>query len=138
MKTLFFLSIAFTLFISSPIASQGLTQKQLEREKNKVEIYSPDEKDSIQMSFYDQANKMGLSVKNREKYSRIITDFVFDMKRVNDKDKGLTVDEMEEKMLKLENRTNNKVKQILNEDQFEKHKEIFDNLIGDAIERLKK
>ncbi|MDU8887085.1 hypothetical protein RXV94_13020 [Yeosuana sp. MJ-SS3] len=138
MKTSFLLIVAFTLFISNPIASQDLTQKQLEREKNKVEIYTPNEKDSIQMSFYNQANKMGLSEKNREKYNRIITDFVFDMKRVNDKDKDLSAEEMEEKLLKLEVKSNNKVKQILNQEQFEKHKKVFGDLVSDAIIKLKK
>jgi len=128
-------TLAFTLiglFTCITVSGQTLTEKQKEREKNKVEIYTSDEKDNIQMWFYNKTNEMNLSKPVRDQYNQIITDNIFDMRRLNDKDKDYTQDEINIKFDKLVEKTNASVKPILTNEQYEMHLENFGKLMHEA------
>lgn len=107
--------------------------KQKKRMENKVEMFSSVEKDSIQLWFYNQTHKLGLSPKVRDEYSQILTDNVFDMRRVNDKDKMYTRKEQLEQLELISNKINTSVKPLLNDNQYKKHlanyEEVYDLII---------
>ena len=130
-------SLAFILF-ATYVNSQALTEKQKEREKNKVDIYSSEEKDNLQRWFYDQTNMLGLSESVRDNYQRIISDNVYDMRRLNDKDSGNSQEEIVDKFGKLVDKTNTSVKPLLTDDQYAKHLENFGRLADSAIKKQKK
>lgn len=129
------MKLAYTLlifFICFSISSQNLTEKQKEHEKNKVEIYSTDEKDNIQRWFYEETNKLKLSETNRAEYNRILSDNIFDIRRLNDKDKDYSQTERDTKFDSLVKKTNSQVKTILTEEQYAMHLEHFEKLVRDA------
>ena len=129
--------LTFVLFAIS-VKSQTLTEKQKEREKNKVDIYSSEEKDNLQRWFYEQTNMLGLSESVRDNYEGIISDNVFDMRRLNDKDSGNSQEEIISKFNKLVNKTNASVKPLLTDDQYTKHLNNFGRLADGAINKQKK
>jgi len=120
------------------ISSQNLTEKQKEHEKNKVDIYSADEKDNIQRWFYEETNKLGLSEAKRAEYNRILSDNIFDIRRLNDKDKDYSQTERDTKFDILVKKTNKEVKSILTEEQYIMHLKHFEKLVKDAkLKQLK-
>jgi len=119
-------------FICFSISSQTMTEKQKEREINKVEIYSSDEKDNTQLWFYNKTNEMNLTKPVRNQYNQIITGTVFEMRRLNDKDKGYTQDEINSKFDELVEKTNVSVKPILSDEQYEMHLHNFGKLTHNA------
>ena len=120
------------LFLCFSISSQTLTEKQKEREKNKVEIYTPDEKDNIQRWFYEATNKLELSETVRSEYNRILSDIVFDIRRLNDKDKDYSKTEIDTKFDALVKKANKEVKDILTKEQYSMHLENFGKLVRDV------
>jgi len=135
MRVLNIIVIVCSLFVCSSVNSQTLTEKQKEREKNKVELYTPEEKDNLQMWFYEETNKLGLSEDVRNEYSRIITDNIFDMRRLNDKDSENTPEEVTEKFNRLVEKTNASVKPLLTDEQFEMHKKNYGKLTEAALKK---
>ena len=125
----------FGLIVCGSVNGQTLTEKQKEREKNKVELYTPEEKDNLQMWFHEETKKLGLSEEVMEQYSTLVTDNVFDMRRLNDKDSENTPEEITEKFNKLVDKTNASVKSILTEEQYEMHKKNFGKLTDAAIKK---
>ncbi|WP_299525659.1 hypothetical protein [Winogradskyella sp.] len=99
----------------------GQSQKQLEREKNKVEIFSVEERANLQLLFYDKTKVMNLTEKVEEEYYRYLLHYVYDMHRLNDRDKDYTKEEIKEELEKLIVKMNAKIEPILTEQQFEVH-----------------
>ena len=135
MRVLNSVVIVISLLVCSSVTSQTLSEKQKEREKNKVDIYSPEEKDNIQMWFYEETKKMGLTEDVRDEYSSRFSDNVFDMRRLNDKDSENSQEEITEKFKKLVEKTNASVKPLLTEEQYEMHVKNFGKLTEAAIKK---
>ncbi|WP_299114372.1 hypothetical protein [uncultured Winogradskyella sp.] len=114
---LFFVSI-FALTFSSVI---GQSQKELEREKNKVEVLTVEERANLQLLFYNKTKTMNLSEEVEEEYYRYLLHYVYDMQRLNDKDKDYTDDEMKKELKKLITKMNSKIEPVLNKEQFKMH-----------------
>ncbi len=126
------------LFLCFSISSQTMTEKQKEREKNKVEIYTPDEKDNIQRWFYEATNMLELSETVRSEYSRILTDILFDIRRLNDKDKDYSKTEIDTKFDALVKKANKEVKDIITKEQYSMHLENFGKLVRGVKVKINK
>lgn len=111
--------------------------KLKERMDNKVQIFSPKEKDSMQIWFYNQTSKLGLSPEVRQQYTQIMTDNAFDMTRVNDKDKAYNKKEQLEQLELISNKINTSVKPILNDTQYKKHLANYESLYKGILKKLK-
>ena len=134
----------FNLFLTSLMLCSAYNYAQInsydtelkERMENKVEVFSHKEKDSIQIWFYNQTNKLDLTPKVRQEYSQILTDNVFDMKRVNDKDKGYTRKEQLEQLELISKKINSSVKPLLNENQYKKHLSNYEAIYNEIIRKF--
>ena len=127
MKKLLFVLTFLTVSISS--FSQELTEKQKERKNNKVEIFTSEERDNLQRFYYDEVNKMGLSDKEREEYYEVLLYHVFEMARLNDKDKDFTEEEISVKYNELTDKMNGKMKAMLKPEQYVMHLETFNKIL---------
>lgn len=105
------------------------TQKELEREKNKVEMYTSKEKDNLQRWFYEEVNKMGLSETERESYYSILLSHTYDMGRLDDHDKDFTDEERPGELHKIVKKMNAKIKELLTTEQYILHLESFDKIL---------
>ena len=122
--------ILLLLFLSTTFMfSQERTQKQLEREQNKFDIFTPEENAELQY-FYDAIiNKMKLSEEEEELYYTILTFYTFDMARLDDKDKDFTKEEIRIKFNDLVNKMNTKIKVSFTVEQYIIHLEGFSEVI---------
>jgi len=117
------------------VNAQKLTEKQKEREANKVEIFTSEEKDNMQMWFHEETKKLNLSEEESERYRQIIANNVYKMRRLNDKDSKLTEEEVTTEFKKLVEKTNFEVKDVLSEEQYEMHLKNFNKLANSALKR---
>lgn len=118
--SLVFICACFNLF-----GQTGLSKKQQEKEANKVEMFSSEEKDSIQIRFYNRVVDMDLSDSTMESYREIITTNVYKMRRLNDKDSKNTPKMVIEKFDALVASTNKEVKPLLTKEQYTMHLKNF-------------
>ncbi|WP_459209307.1 hypothetical protein [Aquimarina rhabdastrellae] len=112
-------------------------QAQEERAKNKVEIFDSVEKDRMQLWFYEQTEKMNLSQDKLDEYYSVILYYTVKMKRLDDKDMELEVSEIETKLNELIAKQNKEVKDILSDEQYEIHKNNFEEILRSVKNRLK-
>ena len=129
--------IAF-LFSNLGINAQKLSQKEQERENNEVEIFTSNERDNLQMWFYNEVNKMNLTEDNREEYYSIVLYYNIKMKRLDDKDSGNTNEEIVQKQDELLKKQNAEIKKILTKEQYELHIKNYDELMRSVRNRMAK
>lgn len=116
--------------------SQELTPKQLEKQENKVKAFTSEERDNMQMWFYERVNEMNLSEAKREEYYSIILYYSVKMKRLDDKDLGFTSKEIEEKFDSLLKKQEKEIKKILTQEAYEMHTKNYQELIRGVRNRM--
>lgn len=137
-KTTYLFCIVLLMSIGIQAQNSQLSRKQIEREKNKVEIFTPEERDNIQRWFYEQTNSMKLTEEVRSEYSGTLVYYTYDMRRLNDKDQNRTHEEVLADFVKLYDRANEAVRPLLTDEQYKLHLEYFTKVARDAIERFNK
>lgn len=129
MKLKYSLIICFFFVSFIGVNAQKLTQKQLEREKNKVYIFNSKERDNLHMWFYERVNEMKLAEPKREEYYSVILYYFTKIGRLDDKDKGYTKEEQDVKMDELVKRQNEEIKLILPKDKYKMHLDTYGELL---------
>ncbi len=129
--------IITTLLLITNISSFGQTKQEKleERQKNKVEIFSSQEKDNLQAFVEAQVERMKLSENLRDDYYMILGYHTNKMARLDDKDAQLTENEVKIKFKKMLTNLDGDVAEILTEDQFNIHKESFDKIVTSVYNR---
>ncbi|WP_282087558.1 hypothetical protein [Aquimarina algiphila] len=119
------------------LSTFGQTQeeKQAERQKNKVEIFTSGEKDNLQFFFKEQVVSMELTKDLRDDYYGIILYYSNKMGRIGDKNKGYTDAEIKTKFDDMVLQLNDEVKEILSKEQYEIHKESFGKIVTSVYNR---
>ncbi|MFI1743087.1 hypothetical protein [Thalassobellus sediminis] len=117
------------IFVTLNAFSQQKTEKQKEREKNKVELYTPEEKDNLQEFYAEEVDKMKLSEEERDEYYNILLFYTHSMSRLDDKDKNYTQTEILDKFNTLHFKMNEKMKVLLTPEQYVIHLETFNRII---------
>tara|TARA_R100001369_G_scaffold26021_1_gene47140 strand:- start:138 stop:563 length:426 start_codon:yes stop_codon:yes gene_type:complete len=124
------------LFLSLYANSYGQqSQKQIDLEKNKVQIFSDEERANLQLHFYDKTKEMNLSAAVEEDYYRLLLHYVYDMQRLNDKDKDFTNEEVKLELEKLVTKMNSKIQPVLTGAHYQTHLNNFNDLLKSIYRR---
>lgn len=123
--------LVMMVFIASCLSMQGqeMTQKQKEYAENKVEIFTLEERDNIQMWVQEEVEKMGLSEEEISEYNNILLYYLGKIRRFDDKDKGNSKEEILQKLDQIIIKQNADVKEVLSEEQYKMHLEFYDKMI---------
>ncbi|WP_282043618.1 hypothetical protein [Winogradskyella flava] len=128
-------TIAALVFLLAINGYSQKSQKNIDRQNNKVELFSDEENANLQLYFYEKTKEMNLSEEVEEDYYRILLHYVFDMQRIDDKDKDFTKDERKIELEKLVSKMNDKIKTILSTDKYEMHKSNFNTILESVYRR---
>ncbi|WP_146192560.1 hypothetical protein [Xanthomarina spongicola] len=111
--------------------SQDLkSEKELRRQAAKVDtVYTVQERANIEAWFYERVNEMHLSDEEREEYDTIVYSYIFQMSRLNDKDKDYTIDEIHVKFDDIVDTMNAELKSVLTTEQYINHLENFNEIV---------
>jgi len=123
------------VLICFPLSSQT-NRQQLDREKEKVMIFTPEERANLQLWFYEQTQKMGLSEEINAEYERIFYDHIFEMSRLNDKDNALNDKQIRGGFDAIVKKMNVQMKQLLTEEQYVQHLENFGEIVRSAYRKM--
>ena len=138
MKIILRVVMFFSLFLitSAGMTAQTLTEKQKEYEKNKVQIFTVNERNNLLNWFTERAESMDLSEAKEDEYTGVLIFYFVKMGRLDDKDQGNSKEEILQKMDKLTKKQDAEVKKILTEEQYKVHVENFDKLIQSIKNRI--
>ena len=127
-KLRFLLVFIIVLASSFGMKGQEMTEKQKEYQENKVELFTPKERDNTQMWVQEQIGMMELSEEASNDYSIILLYYLAKIRRLDDKDNFTSKAELLQKTDELVMNQNKEVKEILSEKQYEIHLEFYDKM----------
>lgn len=125
MKTISTLLLFIFVTVTLNVNSQTLTQKTQERENNKVELLTQKERREIQMWFHQEVQKMNMTDEKLNEYVSNLLVYTSKMMRLDDSDINYNLDEINSKFDALLSDLNLKMKNILNEIEYEIHEQNF-------------
>jgi hypothetical protein len=129
---LFFLGAIMTSFGQTKVVT-----KQEKREAAKVDtLYTIEERANIGQWLYSRVNDMQLTEDVREEYDAIFFSRIYDLRRLNDKDKDYNEEEIRNKFDEIVDKMNMEVKAILTTDQYINHLENFAEIERSVYRRL--
>lgn len=102
----------------------------------KIDVFTPKEKDQIQLWLNDKTEILKLSPQQSAEYGRILLNNVNSIFNLTDGSKDYSVNEIEEKTKVIFKKINQQMKPILNADQFTKHQLTMKQLESAYINRL--
>lgn len=107
-------------------AQNTMSQQQIRRQAAKIDtVYTVEERANMGVWLNDRVQEMKLTPEVREEYDAIVFSRVYDMTRINDKDKNYTDAEMQQKFDEIVDKMNMEVKKILTTEQYINHLENF-------------
>jgi hypothetical protein len=127
LKTILFVIISMIYF--------NLTAQNLSKEERKVEIFSSEEKDNLQLWFRDEVKRMNLNEEEMSQYSSIIVYYVAKIARLDDKDKDYSEEQFKKELNSLLARQDKELEDLLTPEQFDIHKEIYGEFLRSAYRR---
>jgi len=130
------ISILFFLASILAVNAQNLTPAQKEYEKNKVQIFTVNERDNLLNWFTDRSKLMGLSEDKEDEYSGILIFYFVKMGRLDDKDQGNSKEEILQKMDILLKKQDVEIKALLPEDEYDIHQKNYDEFIKIIKKRI--
>lgn len=101
----------------------------------KPNLFSQQERDSIQLWFYDRAIVMGLQGDLRDEFYNIIINHTQRMRNLSSKEKGYTPEEVRNKFEELLKKQNTEIKAILDDKQYAYYLETYDKLLKSIYKR---
>ena len=113
----------------------NLTAQNLSKEERKVEIFSSEEKDNLQLWFRDEVKRMNLNEEEMSQYSSIIVYYVAKIARLDDKDKDYSEEQFKKELNSLLARQDKELEDLLTPEEFEIHKEIYGEFLRSAYRR---
>jgi len=127
--------IKIFLCITGLIIFSSITAQELSKEERKVEIFSSEEKDNLQLWFNDEVKRIDLNEEEMSQYSSIIVYYVAKIARLDDKDKGYSEERFKKELNSLLARQDKDLEDLLTPEQFEIHKEIYGEFLRSAYRR---
>lgn len=113
----------------------NLNAQEYTKAERKVQIFTPEEKDNLQMWFHREIHKMDFTEEELDQYYAVIFYYIAKISRLDDLDKGYTEEEFKVELNKLLEKQDNDLKEMLTEERFKVHKEAFDVFLTAAYKR---
>ena len=127
--------IKLILCITGLLIFSNIMAQELSKEERKVEIFSSEEKDNLQLWFQDEVKRMDLNEEKMSQYSSIIVYYVAKISRLDDKDKGYSEQRFKKELNSLLAKQDKDLEDLLTPEQFEIHKEIYGEFLRSAYKR---
>jgi hypothetical protein len=125
----------FLLILSLVFALPNLYAQEYTKAERKVQIFTPDEKDNLQMWFHKEIYKMDFTEEELDEYYAVIFYYVAKISRLDDLDKGYTEEEFKVELNKFLVKQDVDLKEMLTEERYNLHTTIYATFLEAAYER---
>ncbi len=125
----------FLLILSLVFALPNLNAQEYTKAERKVQIFTPDEKDNLQMWFHREIYKMEFTEEELDEYYAVIFYYVSKISRLDDLDKGYTEEEFKVELNKYLKKQETDLKEMLTEKRYNIHTEIYNVFLKSAYKR---
>jgi hypothetical protein len=130
MKLNYALLILSLVFVLPSLSAQEYTKAE-----RKVQIFTPEEKDNLQMWFHREIYKMDFTEEELDQYYAVIFYYIAKISRLDDLDKGYTKEEFKVELNKLLAKQDVDLREMLTEERYKIHVKIYGVFLTAAYER---
>ena len=109
--------------------------QQQNKKDVKVQIFTHEERDNLQLWYNEELKRMGLSEEKESQYNSILFYYIAKITRLDDKDQDLSKEEFKAQLNAYLNKQDTDLREILTPDQFEIHREIYGEFLRSAYRR---
>jgi hypothetical protein len=124
------LTAVFLLACALPASGQQQSKEDL-----KVQIFTHEERDNLQLWYNQELKRMGLSEEKESQYNSILVYYIAKISRLDDKDQDLSKDKFKAQLNTYLSKQDEDLKEILTPEQFTIHKEIYGEFLRSAYRR---
>ncbi len=110
---------AILVGVSVPCLAQ--VQQQSQKKTTKIDVFTPHEKDQIQIWLHDQTAPLKLTENQLAEYSNVILTNFNAIFHLTDSDKNYSLKEIDEKTVNIFKKINKQTKPIMNAEQYRAH-----------------
>ena len=108
--------LTYLLLVSFVFTFSTIQSQELSKEERKVQIFTPDEKDNLQMWFHKEIHKMEFTEEELDDYYAIIFYYISKISRLDDLDKGYTKEEFKVELNKFLAKQNADLQEMLSQE----------------------
>ena len=120
----------FLLACAIPARGQQQTKEDV-----KVKLFTHEERDNLQLWYNEELKRMGLSEEKESQYNSILFYYIAKITRLDDKDQDYTPEEFKTKLNAYLAKQDADLREILTDEQFAIHKEIYGEFLRSAYKR---
>ena len=128
--------ISLLYFTGQSAQAQAVDAQIQIYEKNKIQIFTVEERGNLYDWFEKRIDDMHLSDKVKEEYYSIILYYNVKMSRLDDKDKNYSKKQILKKLDKYIARQDAEVKEILTDEEYKMHQENYDRMLKSIKKRI--
>ncbi len=127
--------LKYALALAILLTSFSVQSQDYDKKTRVVKIFTPEEKDNLQVWFHDEIKKMNFNEEEQDEYLSVVNYYIVKIARLDDKDQDLTENEFKKELNILINRQNAELIEILTNDQYEIHSDIYGRFLKAAFKR---
>lgn len=120
MKIFHFVLIGAMISLNS-LSSFAQVKQDDVKKSTKIDVFTPQEKDQIQLWLFDQTTALNLTEKQLDDYSNVILTNVNSIFHLTDSNKNYSLKEIDEKTGLIFKKINKQTKPIMDAEQFQAH-----------------
>jgi hypothetical protein len=126
-----FLLVVLAILFAFP----NIYAQEYSKAERKVQIFTPDEKDNLQMWFHKEVHAMDFTEEELDEYYAVIFYYIAKISRLDDLDKGYTKEEFKIELNKLLVKQDTDIKEMLTADRYILHNKVYDVFLNTAYKR---
>jgi hypothetical protein len=128
MKHLILAVLFFTGLI--PLRAQQEPENEV-----KVQTFTQEERDNLQLWYHEGLQKMGLSEETEARYQSILTYYAVKLARLDDRDQEWTPEQLKGKLKEYLTKQESEIREILTPEQYSMHQEIYGEFLRSIYRR---
>jgi hypothetical protein len=123
------------LFLTLSFFNFALNAQEDIESKQANPVFTAEERDSLQLWFYDRATAMGLQGEKRDSFYNIILYNSSRIRKLVKREEDMNQDELVSKFEALMDEQNNEIRPLLNEKQYEYYLETYSKMLDSVYRR---
>jgi hypothetical protein len=123
------------ILLMSILVITNANSQEWDKTTRKVEIFTHQERDYLQMWFHNEVNAMKFTEEELDEYYAVIFYYISKISRLDDLDKGYTQEEFKKELNKYLTFQDKELKGMLSKEQFELHNKIYGEFLKLAYKR---
>jgi hypothetical protein len=127
--------LKYLLALTIIFSSFDVQSQEYDKKTRVVKIFTPEEKDNLQVWFHDEIKNMNFTEEEKDEYISVMTYYIVKIARLDDKDKDYTREEFKKELNILVNKQNAELLEILTNEQYALHTDIYGRFLKAAFNR---